>query len=248
MRDNFPACLNVSLAYEGGWSDHPKDPGGATMKGVTLATFRKYYPNANKTALRNISTEQLQRIYRDGFWNPVNGDRLEAGVDLVTFDASVNSGPGRAKKWLLASIGGPAVDTVKAICAKRLGFMQSLKIWKTFGKGWARRVASVEAKGVAWALAAAHATPTVVEKLDEEAVDAKKKASTQTKSATTTGTATTAGGAVTQVDPATADQIGALLLGGLIVAGVLLTVYLVWRAHVNKVRAAAYENEAAGLP
>ena len=47
-KDNFAACLAQVLLSEGGWSDHPADPGGATMKGITLATYRKYRPGATK--------------------------------------------------------------------------------------------------------------------------------------------------------------------------------------------------------
>ena len=42
MDRNFRRALSLVLKHEGGWADHPKDPGGATMKGVTLASFRKY--------------------------------------------------------------------------------------------------------------------------------------------------------------------------------------------------------------
>jgi lysozyme family protein len=147
MLENFQNCLAVTLGYEGGWSDHPSDPGGATMKGITLATYRRFKPGATKTDLRNISNETVAKIYRTDYWDKVGGDRLAAGVDLATFDAGVNSGPGRARQWLMAAIGGPDHYTVKRVCAKRLGFMRSLAIWNTFGNGWSRRVAGIEAKG-----------------------------------------------------------------------------------------------------
>lgn len=60
MDRNFRRALPLVLKHEGGWADHPKDPGGATMKGVTLATFRRYVKaDATKTDLRNISEEQI---------------------------------------------------------------------------------------------------------------------------------------------------------------------------------------------
>lgn len=73
---------------------------------------------------------------------------LAVGVDLATYDASVNSGGSRGGKWLLTSVGGPDYETAKRICAKRLSFAQSLKICKTIGKGWSHRIADFEAKGV----------------------------------------------------------------------------------------------------
>ena len=239
MDRNFARALAVTLQYEGGWSDNPRDPGGATMKGVTLGTFRRRKPGATKADLRAISDQDLAAIYRRDFWSAVNGDTLADGVDLVTFDAGVNSGPGRAKQWLMASIGGSNVETVKKVCARRLGFMQSLKIWKSFGKGWARRVASVEAKGVAWALGAV-STPGVVKgTLEREAKEAGKKAGNQAKGAG--GAAVGGGGSATQVDLSSHTAIIIIALVA-IAAGVLI-----WRAHINKTRASAFAAEAATI-
>lgn len=166
MKGNFEACLAITLKHEGGWADHPQDPGGATMKGVTLATFRKYRPGATKADLRNISDADLRRIYRDGYWDEVRGDDLPAGLDLVAFDGAVNSGPSRGAKWVQSAVGaqadgriGPATllsvgkaDTSTAIrraCQERMRFLQGLKTWPTFGKGWQRRVNEVEAAALA---------------------------------------------------------------------------------------------------
>ena len=76
MKANFPASLRETLHYEGGWSDHPKDPGGATMKGITLETFRRYRPMATKAELRAISDADVERIYRAGYADPVAFDAL----------------------------------------------------------------------------------------------------------------------------------------------------------------------------
>ncbi|KQZ87214.1 hypothetical protein ASD64_07180 [Mesorhizobium sp. Root157] len=247
MQKNFQACLNVTLAYEGGWADNPKDPGGATMKGITLATFRRWVPKATKTQLRNITAENVAKIYREDFWNKVSGDRLASGVDLATFDAGVNSGPSRALKWLLAAAGGSDDQTVKKLCAKRLGFMQSLAIWKTFGKGWSRRVAAIEAKGVAWALAASSAPAVVHRKLQTEQVAAEKKAANHTKGAGATGTATTAGGGDVALNPQHADAIAGWVIGGLLAAGAVVVAVLIIRAIIHKHRAAAYAAEAGAV-
>ena len=76
MRQNFERCLACTLKEEGGWSDDPHDPGGATMRGVTLATYREYHPGASKDDLRHISDTDLQHIYRHGYWEPIKGDEL----------------------------------------------------------------------------------------------------------------------------------------------------------------------------
>ena len=157
----FNDCLAHVLMNEGGWSDHPADPGGATNHGVTLATYRRYRPGATKADLRVITTGELRQIYTDGYWTPIRGDDLPAGLDLVAFDAAVNSGVRRGARWLQSALGvvadgkiGPrtvaaaqaadaSVAIKKAIQARR-AFLTSLPTWKTFGKGWSRRLDHVE--------------------------------------------------------------------------------------------------------
>lgn len=172
MRDNFERCLSEVLRHEGGWADHPKDPGGATMKGVTLATFRNYRLGATKAQLRAISDADLRMIYRGGYWDKVRGDDLPAGLDLVAFDAAVNSGPGRGARWLQSALGvsadgqiGPKTiaaanahadrqKVIRTACQDRLRWLKTLGTWATFGKGWARRVSEIEAAALAMANAA----------------------------------------------------------------------------------------------
>lgn len=160
MRDNFERSLPAVLKHEGGWADHPSDPGGATMKGVTIGTYRQYKPGATKDDLRNITDQELRRIYKDGYWDKIRGDALPAGVDYATFDYAVNSGPARAAMHLQEVVGvapdgkiGPltlaAVDKwdtialVEALCGKRMSFLKKLSTWATFGKGWSSRVTGV---------------------------------------------------------------------------------------------------------
>lgn len=167
MKHNFDACLAHSLAHEGGWSDHKADPGGATMKGITLATYRAWKgKSATKQDLRNISDAEVAAIYRAWYWQPMRCDDLPAGLDLVAFDAAINSGPSRSAKWMQSALGvaadgrvGPATvaaanaavasTAIKAACAKRMTFLKGLRTWPTFGKGWSRRVNEVEAAALA---------------------------------------------------------------------------------------------------
>lgn len=167
MKHNFDACLAHSLAHEGCWSDHKADPGGATMKGITLATYRAWKgKSATKQDLRNISDAEVAAIYRAWYWQPMRCDDLPAGLDLVAFDAAINSGPSRSAKWLQSALGvavdgrvGPATvaaanaavtsTAIKAACAKRMTFLKGLRTWPTFGKGWSRRVNEVEAAALA---------------------------------------------------------------------------------------------------
>ncbi|APY13155.1 secretion activator protein [Brucella sp. 10RB9212] len=242
--NNFQQCLSETLSHEGGWADNPKDPGGATMKGITLVTFRRWKPKATKAELRAISAEMLQKIYRVDYWDPVKGDILAPGVDLAAFDYAVNSGPGTAWKALSKVLGGADHETVKKLCARRLSSYQALKHWATFGKGWTRRIAAIEAKGVAWAVAAKTYTTTPVrEVLTAEAAKAKAVSNRQAGGAT--GSAAAGGGAV--MTPEQADQIANWVLGGVIIAGFALFAYLVLRAVINKRRADAYAQEARAL-
>ena len=161
MESNFKQSLKQVLVHEGGWSDHPRDPGGATMKGVTLTTFRRHFGSEmDKNNLRNITDEQLEKIYRSGYWDKCHCDDLPAGIDYAVFDAAVNSGPGRSARWLQAAVGatqdgaigqktlarvkeGNDIQIANEMCDCRLAFLRSLSNWPTFGNGWGRRVGEV---------------------------------------------------------------------------------------------------------
>src|SRR5690606_20078473 len=161
MDRNFERALSRVLRHEGGWSDHPSDPGGATMKGVTLATFRRYVkPDASKADLRKITDEQVATCYRRHYWDAIAGAELPGGVDYAVFDFAVHSGPARAAKYLQMVVGakvdgkiGPATlaavrKTMRAtvindLCDRRMAFLKRLNTWPTFGKGWTNRVNDV---------------------------------------------------------------------------------------------------------
>jgi lysozyme family protein len=168
----FPKILTETLHHEGGWADHPKDPGGATMKGVTLQTYSDFLGRpATKDELRKIPDEHLLAIYRKGYWDKVKGDELSAispGLAACVFDFAVNSGPGRAAKALQGlcgavtdgAIGANTLKQVKAWVemlgpqkavdayqAYRQHYLESLDTFATFGKGWTRRITEMTAFG-----------------------------------------------------------------------------------------------------
>lgn len=150
MKWNYPACLAEVLKWEGGWSNNPKDPGGATMKGVTQAVYTAYRLKAGKAtqSVKYITDTELQDIYRRGYWEAIDGDNLPAGVDLAVFDFAVNSGPARAVKYYEGVKSGNPRGTIMALCDKRLMFLRGLGTWDTFGKGWSNRVAGVRSKAL----------------------------------------------------------------------------------------------------
>lgn len=179
MEINFKNALREVLVHEGGWADHPKDPGGATMKGVTLMTYRRHFgPEKSKDDLRSISEAELEQIYAIGYWDKCKCNSLPMGVDYAVFDAAVNSGPRRAAKWLQAAVGAnqdgsigantlSKVDTFESItvsdniCDQRLTFLRSLSTWATFGRGWERRVEGVRKTAKKQAEPAETTTPSI---------------------------------------------------------------------------------------
>lgn len=147
MDSNFARALKLVLKYEGGYVNHPSDPGGPTNKGVTLATFRRYVKKGGTVAdLKAITDAQVATVYHEQYWDAVDGDGLPSGIDFAVFDFAVNSGVSRALKYPHKSI--------DELCDARLAFMRSIKggkLWKTFGKGWAARVADVRKNAKAMA-------------------------------------------------------------------------------------------------
>lgn len=163
MNQNFAQTLKWVLVHEGGFVNHPQDPGGATNKGITLETYRIFRQNGYLTAedLKNISDQDVSTIYKKMYWDKIRGDDLPDGIDYTVFDAAVNSGPGRASKWLQACVGaevdgvlGPKTlvlvkrqkpeQLIHDYCMRRLAFLSDLKTWEVFGKGWHKRVNEVE--------------------------------------------------------------------------------------------------------
>lgn len=161
MDRNFKRALPLVLKHEGGYVDHPKDPGGATNKGVTIATFRAYVkPDGTKEDLKRITDEQVAAVYYRHYWAAVQAHALPSGVDYAVFDFAVNSGPRRAVQYLQGVLGvnqdgkvGPktiaaaeamsARKIINALCDARMAFLKRLKTWPTFGEGWTRRVDDV---------------------------------------------------------------------------------------------------------
>jgi len=161
MKENFDAALSKLLHHEGGFVNHPSDPGGMTNLGVTKAVWEEWTGHSvDEAAMRRLTPADVAPLYKRKYWDKVCGDALPAGVDYCVFDAAVNSGPGRAAKWLQEAVGvvadgaiGPKTlaavaaaddqETIDKFNAARLKFLQALATWDTFGRGWGRRVAEV---------------------------------------------------------------------------------------------------------
>jgi len=158
MKSNYDKCLKTILHHEGGYVNHPKDPGGETNLGVTK---RVYEEHGGTKDMKNLLVEDVAPIYKKGYWDRMKGDQLPGGLDLCVFDFGVNAGPGRSAKYLQTMIGtvadgGIGPNTLKKLdeyvekhgikkCIEdfqgaRQDYYEKLSTFATFGKGWTRRV------------------------------------------------------------------------------------------------------------
>ena len=158
MKSNYDECLKTILHHEGGYVNHPKDPGGETNLGVTK---RVYQEHGGTKDMKDLVVEDVAPIYKKGYWDRMKGDDLPGGLDLCVFDFGVNAGPGRAAKFLQKMIGttvdggiGPNTlakvdeyirengehESVKKYQEMRQKYYEQLSTFDTFGKGWTRRV------------------------------------------------------------------------------------------------------------
>ena len=158
MKVNYDKCLETILHHEGGYVNHPKDPGGETNLGVTK---RVYQEHGGTKDMKDLLVEDVAPIYKKGYWDKMKCDDIPSGLDLCLFDFGVNAGPGRAAKFLQQMIGttvdggiGPNTlakleeyirengehEAVKKYQEMRQKYYESLSTFATFGKGWTRRV------------------------------------------------------------------------------------------------------------
>src|SRR4051812_20592720 len=177
---SYDEALRRLLVHEGGYSNHPSDPGGPTRWGITIADYRKYVnPRATADDIRTMPLAAAQRIYRERYWTAIRGDELPAGLDYCVFDYAVNSGTVRAAKvlqrclgcavngtidraTLLAAARNAPRNIIDALCDERLRFLQSLRTWPVFGTGWGRRVREVRAAARAMVDERTHADPIAI--------------------------------------------------------------------------------------
>ncbi len=157
MKENFKKSLEMLLHHEGGFVNHPKDPGGVTNLGVTKKVFEKWVGReVSIEEMKDLTHEDVAPIYKKNYWDKLKGDDLPNGLDFAAFDWGVNSGNGRPAKVIQKYIGatqdgaiGPKSLTLIAendpskiiqyLYEQRQKFYESLKHFKTFGKGWTRR-------------------------------------------------------------------------------------------------------------
>ena len=154
---NFETAFDLLITHEGGFSNHPDDPGGATMYGVTEVVARA---EGYTGPMRELTLDFAKQVYRKRYWDACRCDQMPDVLRYPLFDAAVNSGPSQAIKWLQAAVGvkadgaiGPVTQqavnmaapqpTRQKMIGNRLRFMTQLSNWPSFSKGWARRIAAI---------------------------------------------------------------------------------------------------------
>ena len=157
MNMNFDQCMSMLLAHEGGYVNHPSDPGGMTNLGVTKRTYDEYHgTDVTEDEMKALTKADVEPIYRRNYWNRCRCQDLASGIDWAVFDFAVNAGTGRAAKTLQRAVGaeedgsiGPltlmlvkkheSTNVINRMAVYREDFYRSLSNFDHFGKGWLRR-------------------------------------------------------------------------------------------------------------
>lgn len=154
---NFDEAFHHLLGHEGGYVNHPEDPGGETNWGVTKVVARAH---GYQGLMKDMPVDVAKAIYKKSYWTPVRADELPPAIRYAVFDAAVNSGVGTSVRWLQQSVKatpdgvlGPktlaAINEVnpdgllRKMLGRRLRAMTDMKGWPSFSAGWARRVATL---------------------------------------------------------------------------------------------------------
>jgi lysozyme family protein len=162
MKENYSEALKAILKHEGGFVNHPRDPGGMTNLGVTKKVWEEWVKHpVDEKAMRALTPELVSPMYKKKYWDAVKGDELPDGLDYLMFDFAINAGPGRAIKTMQKAIGttpdgaiGPKTmqslkemnpaQLIEKFSTEKESFYRSLPTFQTFGKGWLRRVAEAK--------------------------------------------------------------------------------------------------------
>lgn len=164
-RSNFPTALKELLIHEGGYVNHPDDPGGRTNLGVTQRVYEAWVKHpVDEKIMRSLTVDHVRTLYKANYWDALKGDDLPIGLDLCVFDFGVNAGVARAARYLQRLVGtrqdgiiGPSTlaavreytrkngveGAINAYQDSRIDYYKQLRTFKTFGRGWLRRVEEV---------------------------------------------------------------------------------------------------------
>ena len=171
MKENYEHCLGMILHHEGGYVNHPKDPGGETNMGVTRRVYENWCLEQDlfRKDMKDLEFSDVAPIYKKNYWDRCKCDSLPNGVDLCVFDMGVNAGTGRGARFLQKCVGsvsdgavGPNTlrqvdewiamrgeeDLITDYSERRRDYYKRLKTFSTFGRGWIRRVDETEVEAL----------------------------------------------------------------------------------------------------
>lgn len=166
MKENFDDALAAVLKHEGGYVNHPQDPGGMTNLGVTKRVWEAWVgKTVSEADMRALTPALVAPMYRKQYWDAVRGDELPSGLDYLMFDFAINAGVSRAIRTMQRAVNatpdgviGPRTmaavraadpdDLIDKFSAEKEAFYRSLPTFATFGRGWLRRVAEVKLHAV----------------------------------------------------------------------------------------------------
>ncbi len=264
MLSTYSKTMRQIAIFEGGYVNHPKDPGGATNFGITQAVYDAYRKSKklSQQSVKSISSAEVEDIYKTRYADKIRYFDLPEGVDFAVMDAAVNSGVSRGSRWLQRAVGAvadgkvgnqtieatqaaDALKTIKKIYQTRSSFLHSLKIFSTFGKGWMRRLATGEAFAVDLQMKA-RSISTASKKIVLKTESTKADISAKSAATTAAGAGTGSAGTGTQVDFSNLADIQTILIVAAVVGLAVIGVYLFQKSRLHKERALAYENLAAG--
>lgn len=161
----FQECLHIILELEGGYANHPLDPGGPTNWGITQGLYDAWTKvhRQERNSVYSIKQTHVTQIYHEQFWEPIKGELLPVGLNLAVFDCAVHSGPVQAIKILqrlvnlkadgmlgsrtlsaVNNAGIPLKELILQYNAARMKFLRTLRGWRTFARGWTKRLEKIE--------------------------------------------------------------------------------------------------------
>jgi lysozyme family protein len=158
----FDISLARILEHEGGFVDHPEDPGGVTNMGITIDTLSRWRGRQVRPEdVEFLTRDEAAEIYKKVYWQAAPCSSIPIGLDFLVFDAAVNHGVTRSIALLQEIVATPvdgkfgpaslaAVDLyldshgpialIREYAARRMLFYGRLSTFRTFGRGWSRRL------------------------------------------------------------------------------------------------------------
>lgn len=161
--DKFSKVIPHIFEFEGGFVDHPDDPGGATNMGITIVTLRNLDMDLDNDGdidtddVLKVNRQVAEDIYRKQYWDVVEADKWHVSIGMVLMDGAVNSGPRASVRWAQKAMGitadgilGPQtrnalsranpVAFVNAAVEERLKSVRQFRNYDVFGRGWENRI------------------------------------------------------------------------------------------------------------